>query len=73
MENLMQTGKIALAVAIGSMAVAGCGYSIANDGVASLVAATNAVDIPAMKSTALSGLLEAHCQIPRPCVQCLIA
>ena len=61
MENLMQTGKIALAVAIGSMAVAGCGYSIANDGVASLVAATNAVDIPAMKSTALSGLASGHC------------
>ena len=53
---LMQRSKIMLAIAIGSMVVAGCGYNSATDGVASTTASANAIDISTMKNTALSGL-----------------
>lgn len=56
MNSLMQKSKIVLAVAIGSMVVAGCGYDSANDGVAPTTASANAIDISTMKNTALSGL-----------------
>ena len=55
-ETMVNAGKIALAVAIGSMAVAGCGYGSANNGVAPSAAPANAIDITAMKNNALSGL-----------------
>ena len=55
-ENMVNVGKIALTVAIASLAVAGCGYDSANDGVAPTTASANTVDISAMMNTALSGL-----------------
>ena len=55
-ENMVNVGKIALTVAIASLAVAGCGYDSANDSVAPTAASANTVDISAMMNTALSGL-----------------
>ena len=56
MNRLMQKLRIVLAVAIGSMIVAGCGYDSANDGIAPTAASANTVDISTMMNTALSGL-----------------
>ena len=63
MNNLMQTCKIALVVTIGLMVVAGCGYTSANDGFASSAASAKAIDIPAMKNVALSGLASGRCTV----------
>ena len=61
MNSLMQKSKIVLAVAIGLMAVAGCGYDSANGGAALAAASANAIDVSTMKNTALSGLASGRC------------
>ena len=63
MKRLMQKSKIVLTVAIGLMAVAGCGYGSANGGAASPADVENAMDISAMKSNALSGLASGRCAV----------
>lgn len=58
MNNLTQTCKTALAVAMGSMAVAGCGFVTVRDGLPPREAAVPATGIPALKDAALSSLAE---------------